>query len=222
MNRKNELKRELSKLTGIDFFNPKFREVFKKHFPNERDAEEEKVDEILDDNKDEKVDDAEAEDFVEDMKDINTKEADEKVEDKVEDIDKAEDEREIDKIEEEKADNDEKSDEKAEEVNEESHEIGKDVDELDDSKKALLDAKIELELIKNGVSSERLESAKRMAKYEVTSLDELDKVKDLIREYPEWVRTHNVKDFGMPVDENPDELTEEEKKLKQMGIDPRD
>lgn len=218
----NELKRELSKLTGIDFFNPKFREVFKKHFPNERDAEEEKVDEILDDNKDEKVDDVEAEDFVEDMKDINTKEADEKAEDKVEDIDKAEDEREIDKIEEEKADNDEKADEKAEEVNEESHEIGKDVDELDDSKKALLDAKIELELIKNGVSSERLESAKRMAKYEVTSLDELDKVKDLIREYPEWVRTHKVKDFGMPVDENPDELTEEEKKLKQMGIDPRD
>lgn len=218
----NELKRELSKLTGIDFFNPKFREVFKKHFPNERDAEEEKVDEILDDNKDEKVDESEAEDFVEDMKNINTKEADDKVEDKVEDIDKAEDEREIDKIEEEKADNDEMADEKAEEVNEESHEIGKDVDELDDSKKALLDAKIELELMRNGVNTERLESAKRMAKYEITSLDELDKVKDLIREYPEWVRSHKVQDFGMPVDENPDELTEEEKKLKQMGIDPRD
>ena len=37
----NELKRELSKVTGIDFFNPKFREIFKKHFPNDKDAEEE-------------------------------------------------------------------------------------------------------------------------------------------------------------------------------------
>lgn len=218
----NELKRELSKLTGIDFFNPKFREVFKKHFPNERDAEEEKVDEILDDNKDEKVDDTEAEDFVKDMKDINTKEADEKVESKVEDIDKAEDEREIDKIEEEKAESPEIADEKAEEVNEESHEIGKSVNELEDSKKQLLDAKIELELIRNGVSSERLESAKRMAKYEIGSLDELYKVKDLIREYPEWVRSFKPKDFGMAVDENADDLTEEEKKLKQMGINPRD
>ena len=221
----NELKRELSKVTGIDFFNPKFREIFKKHFPNDKDAEEEKVNEVLDDDKEEKVEEPieePSDEVVDDVKDIDTTEADEKVEDKVEDIDKAEDEREIDKIEEEKADNDEMADEKAEEVNEESHEIGKDVDELDDSKKALLDAKIELELMRNGVNTERLKSAKRMAKYEITSLDELHKVKDLIREYPEWVRSHKVQDFGMPVDENPDELTEEEKKLKQMGIDPRD
>jgi aminoglycoside N3'-acetyltransferase len=61
-----------------------------------------------------------------------------------------------------------------------------------------------------------------MAKYEIGSLDELDKVKELLREYPEWVRTFKPKDFGMAVDENADDLTEEEKKLKQMGIDPRD
>ena len=217
----NELKRELSKLTGIDFFNPKFREVFKKHFPNDKDAEEEKVEEMLEDDGDKEVEDK-AEDVVDDVKDIDTEDAETEVEDKVEDIDKAEDEREIDKIEEEKAESPEKADEKAEEVDEESHEIGKDVDNLEDTKTQLLDAKIELELIKNGVSSERLESAKRMAKYEVGSLDELDKVKELIREYPEWVRTFKPRDFGMSVDENSDDLTEEEKKLKQMGIDPRD
>ena len=52
MNRKNELKRELSKLTGIDFFNPKFRETFKKHFPNDKDAEEEKVEKMFDEDQD--------------------------------------------------------------------------------------------------------------------------------------------------------------------------
>ena len=217
----NELKRELSKLTGIDFFNPKFRETFKKHFPNDKDAEEEKVEEMFDEDKDKEVEDK-AEDVVDDVKDMDTEDAETEVEDKVEDVDKAEDEREIDKIEEEKAESPEVADEKAEDVDEESHEIGKDVDELEDSKKQLLDAKIELELIKNGVSSERLESAKRMAKYEIGSIDDLDKVKELIREYPEWVRTFKPKDFGMAVDENSDDLTEEEKKLKQMGIDPRD
>ena len=41
----NELKRELSKLAGIDFFNPKYRDVFKKYLPDEEDADEEVVDE---------------------------------------------------------------------------------------------------------------------------------------------------------------------------------
>ena len=36
----SELKRELSKLAGIDFFNPKYRDVFKKYFPDEEDADE--------------------------------------------------------------------------------------------------------------------------------------------------------------------------------------
>ena len=42
----NELKRELSKLSGIDFFNPKFRDVFKKYFPDDKDAEEEKLEQM--------------------------------------------------------------------------------------------------------------------------------------------------------------------------------
>ena len=51
--------------------------------------------------------------------------------DKFNDLYKAEDEREIDKIEEEKTDYPETSDEKAEEVTEESGEIGKEVDEIE-------------------------------------------------------------------------------------------
>ncbi len=200
----NELKKELSKLSGIDFFNPKYREVFKKYFPNDKDADEE-----------ESVDKSLKDDGIKNSKQI---------EDKVEDINKAEDEREIDKIEENKADSTEKADEKAEDVNEESKEIGKDVDELKEDKTndELLDAKIELELMRNGVRPERIGSAKKLAKVEVHSIDELDKVKDLIKEYPEWVRGYKAEGFGMNITDDGDDLTEEEKRLKQMGINPRD
>ena len=35
----NELKRELSKLSGVDFFNPKYRELFKNAIHDDKDAE---------------------------------------------------------------------------------------------------------------------------------------------------------------------------------------
>lgn len=200
----NELKKELSKLSGIDFFSPKYRKVFKKYFPNDKDADDE-------------------EDIKETLEDDGVKDS-EQIKDKVEDIDKAEDEREIDKIEEDKADSTEVADEKAEEVNEESEEIGKEVNELKEDKThdELLDAKIELELMRNGVRPERISSAKKLAKVEVHSLDELDRVKDLIKEYPEWVRGYRAEGFGMNIADDGDDLTEEEKRLKQMGINPRD
>ena len=210
----NELKRELSKLTGIDMFNPKFKDVFKKYFPQDEDAEDKKAEEYGVEDKPEEV--------LDDVKKVEDSTDDKKVEDKLEDVDKAEDEREIDKIEEDKADDGDKKDEKKEEVDEESEEIGKDVDELKEDKSELLDAKIELELMRNGVRPERLESAKKFAKYEVTSLDELGKIKEMLKEYPEWVRGYRPDNFGMPVDENKNELTEEEKRLKAMGINPRD
>ena len=209
----NELKRELSRASGVDMFNPKYREIFKKYFPNDEDAEEKKLEEYgveKEEDKDEEV--------LDDVKKVEEQPEEEKVEDKLEDVDKAEDEREIDKIEEDKADDGEEKDEKKEEVAEESHEIGKDVDELKDSKSELLDAKIELELMRNGVRPERMASAKKFAKYEIHSLAELDKV----RENPEWVRGYKPDNFGMPVDEGRNELTEEEKRLKAMGINPKD
>lgn len=214
MSKINEMKRELSKLSGLDYFNPKFRDVFKKYFPDDVDEEEERANELL------------KEDNVEDDGDKKEESpADtEKVEDKEEDVDKAEDEREIDKIEEDKAETPEEADEKEEDKEEESHEIGKDVDDLKDdkTKDELLDAKIELELIKNGVNPDRLDSAKKYAKYEIKSLDELDKVKDLIKEFPEWVRSYHADKFGYDIDKQGDGLTAEERRLKEMGIDPND
>lgn len=203
----SELKKELSKISGVDFFNPTYREVFKKYFPEEKDAEEEKL----------------AEMGIEDEPKVEEAPTTEQVEEKVEDIKKAEDEREIDKIEEEKADTAEKADEKAEEKNEESEEIGKEVDELKEDKTddELLDAKIENELLRNGVRDDKIEVAKKLAKLDVKSLDELDKVKDVLAEYPEWVRGYESKSFGVPVDERGDDLTAEERRLKEMGINPR-
>ena len=43
-----DLKKELSKLSGVDFFNPKYRDVFKKYFPDEEDAKSEDVVEDVD------------------------------------------------------------------------------------------------------------------------------------------------------------------------------
>lgn len=184
----NELKRELSKLSGVDFFNPKYRELFKKAFPEDKDAEEEKI------------------------------------KDKTEDIDKAEDEREIDKIERDKAETPEKRDEKAEEVREETHEIGKEVDELkgDKTEDMLLETKIENALLRGGVREEKLGPAMRLAKSEIGGLDELGKVEDILKDFPEWVHGYKPKGFGMDIDNGSDNLSEEEKRLKQMGINPRD
>lgn len=195
----NELKRELSKLSGVDFFNPKYRELFKKAFPEDKDAEEEKL---------------KKEGMI----------GEEKIKDKTEDIDKAEDEREIDKIERDKAETPEKRDEKAEEVREETHEIGKEVDELkgDKTEDMLLETKIENALLRGGVREEKLGPAMRLAKSEIGSLDELGKVEDILKDFPEWVHGYKPKGFGMDIDNGSDNLTEEEKRLKQMGINPRD
>lgn len=197
----NEFKRELSKLSGQDFFNPKYRELFKKMFPAEKDTEKDAEEEP-------------AEEHTEDRE----------IEEKVEDIDKAEDEREIDKIEEEKADSTETEDEKAEEVGEESEEIGKDVDELksDKTQDMLLEAKIENGLLRGGVREEKLGAAMRLARSEIGSLEELDKVNDILKDFPEWLRGYTSKAFGMEVDNGSDNLTEEEKRLKAMGINPRE
>lgn len=195
----NELKRELSKLSGVDFFNPKYRELFKKAFPEDKDAEEEKL---------------KKEGMI----------GEEKIKDKTEDIDKAEGEREIDKIERDKAETPEKRDEKAEEVREETHEIGKEVDELkgDKTEDMLLETKIENALLRGGVREEKLGPAMRLAKSEIGGLDELGKVEDILKDFPEWVHGYKPKGFGMDIDNGSDNLSEEEKRLKQMGINPRD
>lgn len=218
-----EFKRELTAVAGVDFFNPKFREVFHKYFDvDDGNAEVEALQDkgIIDEEEAKKMTDelSPAEEVIDNA---DTP----KEEEKVEDLEKAEDEREIDKIEEEKEPAE--SEEKAEEVKEETKEVAKDVDEAkveetDNGHLAdeLLDTRIELELVRAGIKEEKLGPALRLAKTEVQTLDEIDKVGEIIKEYPEWFKSYN-KDIGMPVDESGDGLTEEEKRLKQMGIDPR-
>lgn len=213
----NEFKRELSKISGVDLFNPKYREIFKRYFDDDKEATpEEENNEMLDVKGIEEPVEKEVEK-------TENEAAENKVDEKLEDIDKAEDEREIDKIEEIKADEPKVEEDKKEEVEEESKEIGKDVDEVEDDKykDELLDTKIELELVKNGVKPERLNSAKKYAKFEIGSIDQLDKIHELLKEYPEWVQGYKAEDFGHDFDKENDNLTEEEKRLKQMGIDPR-
>lgn len=221
----SELKRELSRLSGIDFFNPKFRDVFKKYLPEEKDAEEERAEEVLEEKgiEPEEINEpvAESEEKAEEVKEEAEK--DDKAEEIEEDIEKAEDEREIDKIEEEKADSDEKKDEKAEEVNEESEEIGKKVDEEKaDYEDELFDTRLELALVRNNVRDDKLETAKDYLKYKLNDRD-LAKVVDILKEFPEWTKKdkNEPKAFGMSVDESGDGLTEEEKHLKALGIDPK-
>lgn len=204
----NELKKELSKLSGVDMFNPKYRDVFKKYFPNDKDVEEEKLEEMG-------VEEPKMEDKKEEI-------LENKKEEIQEDVDKAEDEREIDKIEEMKSENTEKKDDKKEEVQEESEEISKKVDEENSVNEELLNTKIELELVRANIRPEKIKSAMVLAKQEIKSLEDLDKIKDIIKEIPEWTKQREQsKSFGMDIDESGDGLTEEEKRLKQMGIDPR-
>lgn len=211
-----ELKRELSRLSGLDFFNPKYREVFKKFFPE--DPEEEKTAEETA----EEVDAAAADTSREDIKGDSFDEMKKKIKENEQDIDEAEDRREIDKIEEERADSSSKRDEKREEVREESEEIGKKVDDLkgDKAYAELLEARIENELLRGGVREDRLDHAMRLAKSEIGSIEELHKVKDILNDFPEWVRADKPRGYGMEVDPN-DGLTAEERRLKEMGIDPK-
>ncbi len=164
----NELKRELSKLSGVDFFNPKYRELFKKAFPDAGSSD--------------------SDDVVKADTDTDTEES--KIEAKTEDIDKAEDEREIDKIEREKATSAAEKADKAEDEREETREIGKDTDDLktDKTNDLLLEAKIENALLRGGIREDKLGYAMRLAKSEIGSMEDLDKVKDILSDFPEWVR----------------------------------
>lgn len=200
----NELKRELSKLSGVDFFNPKFRDVFKKYFPDEHDAEEERLDELG-------ITDEEANEFEDDSMQLDFN-----------------DDNELDNEDEEKTEQSEIEDgqqdvEDKDSSQDTSHETFEQTNETDENvEEELLNTKIELELVKGGVRADKLNAAKRLAKYEIRSLDDLSKIHEIIKDYPEWLKNYQVKSFGMSVDETSDNLTEEEKRLKQMGIDPKE
>lgn len=196
-----ELKRELSKLSGVDFFNPKYREAFKKFFPDDADeAKEEAEDEAAETNAEEVKGFEETKGKIEENEqdaDVSERESDGNEEDDVEQESEEEDEYDSE-------DSEEKS---------ERHGI--------DPYAELLEARIENELLRGGVREDRLEHAMRLAKSEICCIEELHKVKDILNDFPEWVRAEKPKGYGMEVDPH-DGLTAEERRLKEMGIDPKE
>ena len=196
-----ELKRELSRLSGVDFFNPKYREAFKKFFPDDADeVKEEAEDEAAETNAEE------VKGFEETKGKIEENEQDAEVSERESDGNEEEG-AEQESEEEEEYDSDD-SEEKSE-----RHGI--------DPYAELLEARIENELLRGGVREDRLEHAMRLAKSEICCIEELHKVKDILNDFPEWVRAEKPKGYGMEVDPH-DGLTAEERRLKEMGIDPKE
>lgn len=224
-----ELKKELSALSGIDFFNPKYRNVFKKYFSEENEevvAEEERLNEMAE----EAV--VETPEVVEETNEVVEEKAEEIVEDKADEVEQpteevAESVAEAEAVEEVAEQTNEENTEATEEVKEELSEdievAEEKAEEKIDDHAELIDAKVELELVKAGVREDRLEPAKRLLMVEIKKLEDIDKVKEMIKQYPEWLHREKTvaKPIGMTMDNLGDGLTEEEKKLKQMGIDPR-
>lgn len=196
-----ELKRELSRLSGVDFFNPKYREAFKKFFPDDADeAKEEAEDEAAETNAEE------VKGFEETKGKIEENEQDAEVSERESDGNDEED------VEQEFEEEDEYDPDDSEEKSE-RHGI--------DPYAELLEARIENELLRGGVREDRLEHAMRLAKSEICCIEELHKVKDILNDFPEWVRAEKPKGYGMEVDPH-DGLTAEERRLKEMGIDPKE
>lgn len=222
-----EFKKELSKLAGIDFFNPKFRDVFKRYFPDDADkeeettAEEERLKEVVGD---EQVKDIEKELASENSDGTAEEENTEEIQNVDEEVKTGENATESTQ-EEGVEENKEKTDSQDETTTDESldAEPVSEAEPKQEPNQELVDTKVELELVKAGVREDRLEPAKRLILSEIHGLEDLDKVKEMIKQFPEWIKESaiNTKPFGMPVGEGGGDLTEEEKRLKAMGIDPR-
>lgn len=248
----NDFKRELSKLAGVDFFNPRFRDVFNRYFGEEQDAnaevdraeelgiinseeaqelkedadvandvQEELATDTVDDNIDNAIDDK-----------VEENVADEKIEEKAEEVaqdvaedvadDVAQDEAQDSKTTESETESETKTKDNSETVEVENETE----DNVDSStNEELLDAKIELGLVRAGVREDKIKPAMVLAKAEIKSMDDLGKIKDIVKQFPEWMAKGQsmAKGFGMPVDDDGDGLSEEEKRFKQLyGVDPRD
>ncbi len=278
----NELKRELSKLSGVDFFNPKYRNVFKRFLdslegkdeqeetkPEEAAATEKGEEQSAASKATEKLEPQETKTEKPEAEDSETKEADTEESSPEEKRTESEDEEaeaeaETDTEEEETSDDSDDSDDAEEkalerilneskkkvkstldddsndpdeesdgdEEDEESEDEDSDEVMTEDELKAqsaaslfdeLLSVKMELELVRAGIREDRIETAKRLFMPEFkASGGNVEELRQLITQYPEWVaKKRGAQGFGMPVGENADALTNEEKALKRMGIDPR-
>jgi len=213
-----EFKKELSRVSGVDMFNPKYRDIFKKYFPNEvnenetNDNEEERLTEVLGEDVVEETKENEVEETLENEDDTETT---------LEEVDDTETEEETKEEVEEETTEDNPTEDVKEEIETKEDE---EVKSKEDTNTQLLETKVELELVKAGVRDDRLEPARKLFMSEIKGLEDLDKLKELIKQYPEWLKKtrSESKSFGMPLDNMGDGLTAEERKLQTMGIDPRD
>ena len=266
MNKISRLKTELSKLSGVDFHNPKFREVFKRYMDDEPEVEETTP----------AVEDAKAQDVIADravvdkatevVEDIATdKEAEtageqpdyaETNKDETELIEAVEEDKQTDaEVEQTTAEESEteptnetepettlepepelSAEEKAlrnligePEENKETPTEEAEVETEAESQPAvnlndqLLETQLELELVKAGVREDRLDVAKRLFLPELKAGASVDAVRSMIAQYPEWIgKQSGAQGFGMPIGDKSSVLTNEERELKRMGINPRD
>lgn len=241
-----ELKKELSKLSGIDFFNPKYRDVFKKYFPNDttendvNDNEEDRPKEVLgEENEEIKSPDTQenSTDTVEENADDNDKKEETSGDEQGDETDKvnanttetnAQDKGEDNAPEAENDDGSEQTETNDEESVDNSITDAPDtttlLPEQNNTSNELLKMKVELALVRAGVREDRLDAAKKLFMADIHSVEDLSKLKDLVQQYPEWLKQtrQEAQPFGMPLGDNGDGLTEEEKRLKAMGINPRD
>jgi hypothetical protein len=224
----SKIKTELSKLSGVDMHNPKYREFFKRHFGGEdKDAKE-----IIEDSEVVVEEEVLSEEVLDDIQDaIDDKE------DEIEDAEeRAEEEAEV------VAESAEKSaeeialekligatEESGEEVSAEVEDIVSEVQPESESAPAinlnnqLLETQLELELVRAGVRADRIEIAKRIFLQDMKDGADVEVIREKIAQFPEWItKKGGAQSFGMPLGDKASPLTEEEKALKRMGIDPRD
>ncbi len=195
----NDLKKELSKLSGVNFHNPKYSKVFKRYALSDDSPSE--TEEVETEETEEKTEEA-GEKSEETAKE--TKETEKKAEE-LEDYEETEE-----------------TEEATEEEQESEIEPEKETTEAVDLHGKLLETQLELELVRAGVRDDRLEVAKRLFLPDLKAGMSIEEVREKISEFPEWMNQGGNKGFGMPLGDKTTALTAEEKRLKQMGIDPRD
>jgi len=247
MNKITEMKKELSKVSGVNFHNPTYREIFKRYLGDEADAkdETEEVKDVNTDTETKTVETAEAVATPAEVKadtpaaEANAKEDEAKAETEEVKTEAAEETAEV------KAEaTEEKAEAKAETAEEKALRelIGEDkpaetnATETEanateaqteaetapaiDINDQLTETQLELALVKAGVREDRLLLAKRLFLPELKAGKSIDEI--VVEVPPEWVgKTGGAKGFGMPLGDKAQALTNEEKALKQMGIDPR-
>lgn len=250
----SKFKTELSKLSGINFHSPKYREIFKRYFGAAKDADESEAEETATEAKDAAAEetatakrgedeskpggdnDGDSESDAQstaDDKDETTETAESgenaesaEQEEKSEPESTAEESALQELIKEDGKDSD-ASGEAAEETAETESEVETSEEAADQSAvdltDELLNTKLELELVRAGIREDRLETAKRLFSPEFkASGGNAQELQELIAKYPEWITKQGVaQGFGMPLGDKADALTNEERALKRMGIDPR-